>query len=156
MRSISTLATLLLGRAVVFWAPAAKAHCPHPTFRAFALATASILLISSWTGPARATLMWEFGFTGRLNNFEGTGSFTLGGPTTADGVVAFEFSGVCGTNLGGGDNICDFDINDVFSSSWTLLDDGTVEDLMMRARASVMSSPSGSRLTEESVWGFPN
>ncbi len=29
MRSISTLATLLLGLAVAFWAPAAKAHCPH-------------------------------------------------------------------------------------------------------------------------------
>ncbi len=29
MRSLSTLATLLLGLAVVFWAPAAKAHCPH-------------------------------------------------------------------------------------------------------------------------------
>ncbi len=29
MRSISTLATLLVGLAVVFWAPAAKAHCPH-------------------------------------------------------------------------------------------------------------------------------
>ncbi len=29
MRSISTLATLLLGLAVVFWAPAAKADCPH-------------------------------------------------------------------------------------------------------------------------------
>ncbi len=30
MRSLSTLATLLLGLAVVFWAPTAKAHCPHP------------------------------------------------------------------------------------------------------------------------------
>ncbi len=29
MRSLSTFATLLLGLAVVFWAPAAKAHCPH-------------------------------------------------------------------------------------------------------------------------------
>ena len=29
MRSISTLATLLVGMAVVFWAPAAKADCPH-------------------------------------------------------------------------------------------------------------------------------
>ena len=29
MRSISTLAILLLGLAVVFWAPAAKADCPH-------------------------------------------------------------------------------------------------------------------------------
>ncbi len=29
MRSLSTLATLLLGLAVVFWAPAAKADCPH-------------------------------------------------------------------------------------------------------------------------------
>ena len=29
MRSLSTLATLFLGLAVVFWAPAAKAHCPH-------------------------------------------------------------------------------------------------------------------------------
>ncbi len=29
MRFISTLAILLLGLAVVFWAPAAKAHCPH-------------------------------------------------------------------------------------------------------------------------------
>ena len=29
MRNLSTLATLLLGLAVVFWAPAAKAHCPH-------------------------------------------------------------------------------------------------------------------------------
>ncbi len=29
MRSISTLATLLVGLAVVFWAPAAKADCPH-------------------------------------------------------------------------------------------------------------------------------
>ena len=29
MRSLSTLATLLLGLAVVFWAPVAKAHCPH-------------------------------------------------------------------------------------------------------------------------------
>ena len=29
MRSLSTLATLLVGLAVVFWAPAAKAHCPH-------------------------------------------------------------------------------------------------------------------------------
>ena len=29
MRTLSTLATLLLGLAVVFWAPAAKAHCPH-------------------------------------------------------------------------------------------------------------------------------
>ena len=29
MRSLSTLATLLLGLAVVFWAPAAQAHCPH-------------------------------------------------------------------------------------------------------------------------------
>ena len=28
MRSLSTLATLLLGLGVVFWAPAAKAHCP--------------------------------------------------------------------------------------------------------------------------------
>ena len=31
MRSLSTLATLLLGLAVVFWAPAAKADCPHGT-----------------------------------------------------------------------------------------------------------------------------
>ena len=31
MRSISTLATLLLGLAVVFLAPAAKADCPHGT-----------------------------------------------------------------------------------------------------------------------------
>ena len=29
MRSLATLATLLLGLAVVFWAPAAKADCPH-------------------------------------------------------------------------------------------------------------------------------
>ncbi len=29
MRSLSTLATLLLGLAVVFWAPTAKADCPH-------------------------------------------------------------------------------------------------------------------------------
>ncbi len=29
MRSLSTLATLLLGLAVAFWAPATKAHCPH-------------------------------------------------------------------------------------------------------------------------------
>ena len=29
MRTIATLATLLLGLAVVFWAPTAKAHCPH-------------------------------------------------------------------------------------------------------------------------------
>jgi len=29
MRYLSTLATLLLGLAVVFWAPAAKADCPH-------------------------------------------------------------------------------------------------------------------------------
>ena len=29
MRFLSTLATLLLGLAVIFWAPAAKAHCPH-------------------------------------------------------------------------------------------------------------------------------
>ncbi len=29
MRTASTLATLLVGLAVVFWAPAAKAHCPH-------------------------------------------------------------------------------------------------------------------------------
>ena len=28
MRAIATLATLLLGLAVVFWAPTAKAHCP--------------------------------------------------------------------------------------------------------------------------------
>ena len=31
MRSLSTLATLLLGLAVVFWALAAKADCPHGT-----------------------------------------------------------------------------------------------------------------------------
>ena len=110
------------------------------SFRAFVLAAASILLISSWTGPARATLMWEFGFNGRLNNFEGTGSFTLGGSTTADGLVAFEFSGVCGTAQVGDDNICDFDINDVIASSWTLSGDWTFDDLMMRARSSVMSS----------------
>ena len=29
MRTLSTLATLLLGLTVVFWAPAAKAHSPH-------------------------------------------------------------------------------------------------------------------------------
>ena len=29
MRSLASLATLLLGLAVVFWAPAAKADCPH-------------------------------------------------------------------------------------------------------------------------------
>ncbi len=29
MRTLSTLATLLLGLAVVFWAPAANADCPH-------------------------------------------------------------------------------------------------------------------------------
>ena len=29
MRTLPTFATLLLGLAVVFWAPAAKAHCPH-------------------------------------------------------------------------------------------------------------------------------
>ena len=28
MRTLATLATLLVGLAVVFWAPAAKAHCP--------------------------------------------------------------------------------------------------------------------------------
>lgn len=28
MRTLSTVATLLLGLAIVFWAPAAKAHCP--------------------------------------------------------------------------------------------------------------------------------
>ncbi len=31
MRSLSALATLLLGLAFVFWAPAAKADCPHGT-----------------------------------------------------------------------------------------------------------------------------
>ncbi len=31
MRSLSTLATLLLGLAVVFWAPVAQADCPHGT-----------------------------------------------------------------------------------------------------------------------------
>ena len=31
MRSLSTLATLLLLLAVVFWAPPAKADCPHGT-----------------------------------------------------------------------------------------------------------------------------
>ena len=29
MRTLATMATLVLGLAVVFWAPAAKAHCPH-------------------------------------------------------------------------------------------------------------------------------
>ena len=29
MRTLAMLATLLLGLAVVFWAPATKAHCPH-------------------------------------------------------------------------------------------------------------------------------
>ncbi len=29
MRSLSTLATLLVGLAIVFWAPTAKADCPH-------------------------------------------------------------------------------------------------------------------------------
>lgn len=29
MRTLPTFATLLLGLAVVFWAPVAKAHCPH-------------------------------------------------------------------------------------------------------------------------------
>ena len=29
MKTLLTLATLLLGLAVVFWAPAAKADCPH-------------------------------------------------------------------------------------------------------------------------------
>ena len=29
MRTLATLATLLVGLAIVFWAPAAKAHCPN-------------------------------------------------------------------------------------------------------------------------------
>ena len=73
--------------------------------------------------------MWEFGFVGSTNNFSGSGAFTLGGPGTSDGLVAFEFDGICGQNELGEDNICMFGLG----ASWTLAqwilspDDSTLE-----------------------------
>ncbi|MDA0261847.1 MAG: hypothetical protein O3A21_06605 [Proteobacteria bacterium] len=86
---------------------------------------------------AHAALMWEFGFIDRIDNFEGTGSFTLGGPNTADGLVAFEFTGVCGQGrLDSGevfDNDCTFGLADVAEFSWSLTDDWTFDEITFAA-----------------------
>ncbi|NKB57942.1 MAG: PEP-CTERM sorting domain-containing protein [Alphaproteobacteria bacterium] len=82
---------------------------------------------------AKAALMWEFGFDDRVNNFEGTGSFTLGGPTEADGLVAFEFSGVCGQDAGGTDNLCSFGLADIGNFSWILNNNWTFDALNIEA-----------------------
>lgn len=82
---------------------------------------------------ANASLMWEFGFSDRVNDFEGTGSFTLGGPTDADGLAAFEFSGVCGQNASNIDNPCSFGLADLGNTEWILNDDWTFETLNIEA-----------------------
>lgn len=104
-------------------------------FRVFTLLVASILLMSSWSAPARAALSWEFGFDGTVDNFSGTGSFTLGGdegpPST---LTAFEFSGICGLSSLGR-NVCELGIDDVVAANWVLLPDWTFESLFIRAQA---------------------
>ena len=109
------------------------------TLRSFALLALSILLVSSWSGQARASLSWEFGFIGTENNFSGMGSFQLGGPNTTDGIVAFEFNGVCGLNASNVENICNYTTSDIFAAIWDLQEDWTFTSLRIFLNAGLLN-----------------
>jgi hypothetical protein len=85
------------------------------------------LALSVFTAPARASLIWEFGFVGETDGFSGSGSFELNGPGTADGLASFAYSGFCSGFA------CDFDLGDVDISEWTLNPDWTFSNLEIAA-----------------------
>ena len=99
------------------------------TMRVFWIFPALLVLISSWADPTKAALNWEFGFVGEVDGFSGSGSFTLAGPNTSDGLDAFEYNGNCAGNL------CSFDLSDVDipGSLWKLEDDWTFESITLSA-----------------------
>ena len=101
-----------------------------------ALFVASLLLTSSFAGPAKASLKWEFGFFDSVNDFFGTGTFELSGPTgnDPDDLVAFEFSGTCGQDtVGLATNDCDFALTDIDAVFWELRPDWTFVELVIEA-----------------------
>jgi hypothetical protein len=86
------------------------------------------LAFSAFTAPARASLLWEFGFVGEVDGFSGSGSFELNGPGSTDGLASFTYSGFC-SGLA-----CDFGLGDVgFDPEWTLNPDWTFSNLLITA-----------------------
>jgi PEP-CTERM motif len=86
-----------------------------------------VISVSGGAQYSQASLMWNFGFDFNVDGFEGNGSFTLGGPTKADGLLAFSYAGKCG----GVD--CSFGLSDVdlsddpIDGTWWNLDTTTWE-----------------------------
>ena len=89
-------------------------------FRIVAIVAVLFGVSSFATGPARASLLWEFGFVGESNLFSGTGTFTLGGPAGTDGLQAFAYDGDCSEADAGGANVCSFGLGDVVSADWSV------------------------------------
>ena len=103
------------------------------TQRVLGIVAASILFISTFGDPAKAALSWDFGFVGDHHGFSGSGSFTLGGPNSDDGLTAFEYSGTCGQRSATKDNLCSFGLDDVKLAIWELEDDWTFSSLLIYA-----------------------
>ena len=84
--------------------------------------------------PAHAALSWEFGFDSTVDNFGGTGSFTLGGDNSDDfDVEVFSFSGTCGFD-GTDPYNCSFNKANVTSEIWDLNTDWSFDSLNIVAR----------------------
>ena len=104
---------------------------------------ALVLVTAQFAGSANASLLWEFGFVGEVNGFSGTGSFELGGPTDSDGLVAFQYSGLCSGIA------CEFGLDDIVddvltwhvNSDWTLVDDLNIHAQMTLSDDNGMNVP---------------